>query len=53
MMGGQGGGALATLVDRKSRWTRLQRVVHTKHAEEVTDNPVSYTHQTLPTNREV
>ena len=36
MMGGQGGGALATLVDRKSRWTRLQRV-HTKQAEEVAD----------------
>ncbi len=38
MMGGQGGGALATLVDRKSRWTHLQRVVHTKQAEEVADN---------------
>ena len=36
MMGGQGGGALATLVDRKSRWTRLQRV-HTKQADQVAD----------------
>ena len=25
MIGGQGGGALATLVDRKSRWTRLHQ----------------------------
>ena len=37
-IGGQGGGALATLVDRKSRWTHLQRVVHAKQAEEVADN---------------
>ena len=36
MMGGQGGGALATLVDRKNRWARLQRV-HTKQADQVAD----------------
>ena len=36
MIGGQGGGAFATLVNRKSRWPHLQRV-HTKQAEEVAD----------------
>jgi len=34
MMGGQGGGALLTLVERKSRFTRIERV-DSKHADHV------------------
>jgi transposase, IS30 family len=36
MMGGHGGGGLLTLVERKSRFTRIERVV-SKHADHVAD----------------
>jgi len=40
MMGGQGGGALLTLVDRKSRWTRITRLL-SKQADHVADTLIA------------